>query len=294
LVKAEPGAQLPYWFLALSAVRLNRPHEAIEASKHVNSQAGRFRYEWAGQIYFATLTDAYHQLGEHQIELDSARAAARLHPENREIVVYALRALAALGSLDGMDPLLVKLETLGQAPNGRTVPDLLLVVAGELQQHGHIVEGRQVLRRAEAWQRARPPAEQQTSAARFNLGRALFFLREYDEAARLFTTLVREAPQNASYLAYNGAIAGILGRRSIAEQMSTRLAASRRRLDRGQTTYARAQLAAWLGDTTTALTLLERSFTEGMPAEGISPHNDLMLSPLWTTARFKDLLRPRD
>jgi serine/threonine protein kinase/tetratricopeptide (TPR) repeat protein len=199
LVKAEPGAQLPYWFLALSAVRLNRPHEAIDASKHVNSETGRFRYEWAGQIYFATLTDAYHQLGEHRIELDSARAAARLHPENREIVVYVLRALAALGALDEVEPLLDKLEVLEQAPNGRTVPDLLFVVAGELQQHGHIVEATQVLRRAEAWQRARPPEEQQTSTARFNLGRALFFLREYDEAARLFTTLVREAPQNASY-----------------------------------------------------------------------------------------------
>ena len=197
LVKAEPGAQLPYWFLALSAVRLNRPHEAIDASKHVNSHAGRFRYEWAGQIYFATLTDAYHQLGEHRIELDSARAAAGLHPENREIVAYALRALAALGSLDEMEPLLDKLEVLEQAPNGRTVPDLLFVVAGELQQHGHIVEATQVLRRAKAWQRARPREAQQTSTARFDLGRALFFLHEYDEAARLFSTLVRESPQNA-------------------------------------------------------------------------------------------------
>jgi len=240
------------------------------------------------------LTDAYHQLGEHRIELDSARAAAGLHPENREIVAYALRALAALGSLDEMEPLLDKLEVLEQAPNGRTVPDLLFVVAGELQQHGHIVEATQVLRRAKAWQRALPREAQQTSTARFDLGRALFFLHEYDEAARLFSTLVRESPQNASYLAYNGATAGILGRRSIAEQMSARRTALRRRFDRGQTTYARAQLATWLGDTTTALTLLERSFTEGMPAEGISPHSDLMLSPLWTTVRFKGLLRPRD
>jgi len=298
LVKAEPGAQLPYWFLGSAAVRSNRPQQAIEAAAHVNPQSGRFRLSWAAEIYFLMVTEAYHQLEEHGKELDQARIARTLHPQNRDVLAIELRALAALGRPAEMEPLLSRLEGMPPAPNGPSVPALLTMIAAELKHHDHPADADRVLRRAVDWQRARSPKERQAAAARYDLARALFFLGRFDEAEPVFDSLAREEPGNPSYLAYRGATAARRGQSSVAEQMVAQLSAFRRPYDHGQTSYALAQLAAQRGDTTSAFLYLERSLDQGMPTEdmsnqpGHSIHTDLMLSPLWGMARFRELFRP--
>jgi hypothetical protein len=66
-----------------------------------------------------------------------------------------------------------------------------------------------------------------------------------------------------------------------------------RAFDRGTTAYARAMLAAQRGDTARALVMLERSLEEGMPLNEMRIENDWLLEPLWRTAKFKELLRPK-
>lgn len=85
-----------------------------------------------------------------------------------------------------------------------------------------------------------------------------------------------------------------LGKREVADRIADSLVALRPRpYDRGLTAYAQAQLEAQRGDTTAAIDFLEQALREGAQMNGIFPHNDLMLEPLWANPRFQDLLRPK-
>jgi predicted Zn-dependent protease len=292
LVRLEPGTQLPHFFVMISALRANRPNVVIEASGHVTYKSGRFHLPWANEMYFWLLTESYHQLRQHSKELEQARIARGIQPDNRNLVAIELRALTALDSLSQMEPMLAQLEGMRPMPYGPSVPSLLIPIAGELRAHRHPADAERVLQRAVQWQRSHS-SEDRTEMARYDFGRALYALGHYAEAAPVFDTLTREQPKNAFYLAYVGAIAAHRGQPSIAEQMDARLSALRRDYDRGETVYARAQLAAQRGDTTTAITFLARSVVEGMPSQETSIHNDMMLEPLWGDSRFVALLRPK-
>jgi len=292
LARAEPGAQLPHFFVMISAVRANRPNVVIEAASHVTPQSGRFHLPWANETYFWLLTEAYHQLGQHSKELEQARIARRLQPDNRNLVAIEARALAALDSLSQMESLLAQLEAMRPMPYGPSVPSLLLPIAGELRVHRHPADAERVLQRAVKWHQSQS-SEDRTEMARYDFGRALYALGQYAEAAPVFDSLAHEQPTNPFYLAYTGAIAAHRGQPSIAKQVDTRLSALRRDFDRGETVYARAQLAAQRGDTSEAITFLARSIEQGAPPQTTSIHSDMMLEPLWGDSRFVELLRPR-
>ena len=100
-------------------------------------------------------------------------------------------------------------------------------------------------------------------------------------------------PFYPSFLAWSAAAASRLERRSDVDRIDNRLETLRRNYDQGITAYSRAILAAQRHDTATALRLFEQSLREGMPTNGVSIHNDLMLEPLWRTAKFRELLRPK-
>jgi tetratricopeptide (TPR) repeat protein len=178
-------------------------------------------------------------------------------------------------------------------PRGSTptsIPTIRIALAQELMAHGQPAPARQVLLRSVAWQRARPRAEQAREDARRDLGEALYLLGDYAAAEPVVEGLTVDRPENARYLALRSLIALRLGRRAEAVQAFDRIAELKSTYGRDEPTYARAQIAAQLGDTAAALRLLQESLTKGWTTTDI--HADPDLAPLRGNARFKELLKP--
>ncbi len=294
IVRAEPGAQLPHFFVGIGAVRVNRPNAALAAAKHINYKSGKFFLPWAAMVHFYVVTEANHQLGKHDVELAWARIATTLHPDSRDLVGMALRATAALGDIRTLDSLLTRIEAMPPSPNGRPLANWLLTTAGELAYHGRRAEAERVIRRAAAWQRTHPIESTPFWNARFELARTFYFLGEYRDAGRVLDSLIATEPQNPFYLAYAAASEARAGNAATAAALRNRLDALNRLFDHGETPYARALVAAELGDSSSAVTLLRQSLERGMPPDHFSIHADLMLSRLRGNAEFEQLLRPKD
>jgi tetratricopeptide (TPR) repeat protein len=260
----------------------------------VNYEAGRFRLPWAAMTIFFVITEANHQLGQHEAELAAARTAASLHPDNREIACMSLRALAAMGDVASIESLLPRVEALPASAAGRPLANLLVTVAGELAYHGQPAHADRLLRRLVAWQRSRPIEVTDAGGSHFDFARALYLAGEYDEACTLLEELIESDATSPLFLGYAAASAAKMGHERAAADLRRRLDRLERRFDHGETPYARALVAAQLGDTARAIDLVRQSLQRGMPPDLVSIHTDLMLSPLWTSAEFLQLLAPKD
>jgi tetratricopeptide (TPR) repeat protein len=245
-------------------------------------------------VHFYVVTEANHQLGKHDVELASARIATTLHPDSRDLVGMALRATAALGDIRTLDSLLTSIEAMPPSPNGRPLASWLLTAAGELAYHGHRADAERIIRRAAEWQRTHPIESTPFWNASFELARTFYFLGAYRDAGRLLDSLIAREPQNPFYLAYAAASEARVGNATTAAVLRNRLDALNRPFDHGETPYARALVAAELGDSSSAVTLLRHSLERGMPPDHFSIHADLMLSRLRGNAEFEQLLRPKD
>ena len=292
MAAADPVAQLPHHLHSTLALRAGRPREALAAAAPIAHSFGRVRSPWTGAAYWNVVASSHHVLGEHDRELTTARTARAYHPDTRNIRAFGLRALAAVGHVDTLRSGLAELEVMSATPGAASVPSLLLGLADELDAHGHPQVARETLRRAVAAAQTRPAAEQQTAAARYELARALYRLGESGAAAALIAALAAERPDDPRYLLYLGLLATRDWRRAEAARVAERLRGLQRPFDRGQTTYARAQLAAALGDRAAALSLLRQALSEGL-AYGVTLHADPELAPLRDDPGFRALLRPK-
>lgn len=288
---AAPGAQLPRFLHAASALRAGLPREALVAAAPIAASFGRVRTPWTGGIYWAVVTTAHHVLGEHAAERAAAHTARLYHPDSPDVLAAELRALAALGRLDSVRLGLAELETMPAPPGAGAAPALLVAVAEELAAHGHHADARLALRGAIATARARAPDAPRTAAARYDVARALYLLGDHAAAAPLLAALVDESPDEPRFLGQHGLVAAHRGDGVEAARIDARLAALRRPYDRGQTAYARAQLAAARGDRSAALSLLRQAMSEGLPY-GTLLHVDPELVPLRDDAGFRALLAP--
>src|SRR5262249_20113725 len=146
-VKAEPGSPFPRVFCALVATSAHHPQRAIDCAKNVNYRSGRFYVSWAAGLYFAAVTNAYHQLGNLSAALKWARVARELHPESPMILGFELRALAARGDVPRVFTLLDTLEALPRMRGSPARTTILLSIAGELKQRGDSADADRVLQR---------------------------------------------------------------------------------------------------------------------------------------------------
>ena len=289
---AAPGAQLPHFLHAAAALRAGLPREALTAAAPIASSFGRVRTPWTGGIYWNVVTAAYHLLGEHDGERAASHSARTYHPDSPDVLAYELRALAALGQLDSVRAGLRELEAMPASAGAGSSPALIMGVAKELEAHGHHADAQTALRQAVAAAHARAPKAQQGAAARWELARALYLLGDYGAALPLVSELVDEVPDDPEFLALRGLLAAHRGDAVEAARVDERLARLRRPYDRGQTTYARAQLAAARGAVPSALALLRQAMSEGFPY-GTQLHVDPELAPLRRDPAFRALLAPR-
>jgi TolB-like protein len=285
--RAAPGWALGYFLQTFDAAQANRPREALAAAAHLaaRGQHRRVAGPAGARDYWRGVVDAHHMLGDYAGELAAARAAGAEQTDGPDGAVHALRAFAALGRVAELGP---RLDALEARPAAGALALELSALADELDAHGQPAAARGVRERVVALPRPEgPPAG--TRAARAARGRALALLgRDADTA---FARLAAEQPDEPAYLAERGVAAARRGARADAERYDARLRALARPYDWGQTPYARARLAAALGDRDGALALLREALARGLPF-GPALHADPALAPLRGDARFQALMRP--
>lgn len=282
-----PGGTANYAAADLS-VATNRPREALEtlASFDLTLRPGVRSY----LRYWDTETQSLHLLREHERELQEAREGRGLFPGRIAPLWYEIRALAALGRISEVHPLLD--ESFGVRAEPGLDPGLIMIQAAEeLQVHGFSEEAYEVVSRFQAWYEGLDPQRKLQPDVRLKLGRADYLAGRLDEAREVFSELRAAAPGNPVPLRYLGAIAARTGDPETALARSQELAELENEYLFGQNTLGRAAIASRLGDREEALALLRRSTAEGVRF-GTDLHADPDLSVLRDYPPYQEFMRP--
>jgi tetratricopeptide (TPR) repeat protein len=285
----ERAAQvLPHRFLyglAENARWLNRPRRSIELLERLGPDGS------TGFGYWYLMADSYHQLGEHQRELDVAVRGRRRHPARPTAVIVEARARAALGDVAGA---LALVDTMLALPrDGRDTPGtMMLQTAEELQAHGHTAEGVRLLDRAIAWFGARPPGEAASLIMRRQLARAVYDAGRWAVADSLFRDLARDDRDGvADHRAMLGAIAAHRGDTTEARRWVATLRELSRSVNRPRedATFGQARIMAVLGDAPESLRLLR----EALGGQGMDLHTDVDFARLASDPGYQLFVRPK-
>ncbi len=271
--------------LGVHAYRYNHPREAIQALESVGPVT------WD---YWFFLTGAYHAVGEHEIELGVARRARLEHPDRLSRARYEVRALAALGRVEGVNELID--ECLGLPPEpswGGVHSSVVVAGAIELRAHGNRAASIQVAERAIDWLKARPAEETTTRLHRDRLAAAYRLSERWNEARALYEGLAREFPERIYYQGVLGTLAARRGDRDEALRVSESLAGRAGPYEFGNESYWQANIAALLGEQERATNLLRDAFAQGFPYGYFNPHADMDFESLRDYPPYQELVRPK-
>jgi tetratricopeptide (TPR) repeat protein len=284
--KLDPENLVTAYLIALFAVRVNRPQEALDALAKVNGEfwdtlpIGWWRYGF--------MTGANHVLGRYEEELRIARLAKNLYPSSHGPRRAEASALAALARFDDLGRAIDDALTVGAADYSPA--ESLLAAADELRVHGYQDETMRLAVRAVAWCRSRPSAEQASVYNRWALARALYVAEQWTEAQRVAGELTTMQPENTAYRGFAGSVAARLGDRDLALKHSAALAGLPAESD-GTVPLLRARIAAILGDREQAIDFLRAALVEGYGFGRLHSDRDLQL--LRGFAPYDELMRPK-
>jgi tetratricopeptide (TPR) repeat protein len=253
--------------LGITALELFRPREALGVLQSLNPD--RVTLSPSQRSIHADFTRlAYHQLGDARGELETIRAALRFVPEDPDLRTDELLALAELGRLPEMKQ---RRDAWFHETNGFSNTDLNpasvnLCIGVELRSHGNPAAGDALIAEAATWYRAHPAAQNTVAApdpCTYRLLAPLYYQGHWDEARELYRPMLSQ--DSATALAHEALGAVAARRHDVAEakQMSQWLADHPSR-EKARSTYARARIAALLGDKEHAVALLRQAFDEGL------------------------------
>ena len=241
--------------------------------------------------YLSALSRALHLQGEHERELEILReiehgTSVPAGPDAPPTIVYdsALEAdvdelydrvppLAALGRVDRLRELAERRRSLPPEVEPQQ-GDVLLAAARELEAHGHREEAEAFYDRAIAWYRDRSSEAEPSASHLRGLAFALYSAGRWEEVRPIYRELVRRgeaaddataAPTLARNRGRRGMVAAALGDTAAAREAARWLASdSLRALDAelaesGWPLYARAGIAAQIGEHDAAVSLLRRA-----------------------------------
>jgi tRNA A-37 threonylcarbamoyl transferase component Bud32/tetratricopeptide (TPR) repeat protein len=276
--------------LGAAALELFRPREALEVlqgldpDRIVLTPAQR-------RIHSSFIALAYHELGDHARELETARKLLAALPESS--LEDELVALASLGRPAEMkqrrDAWFRRTDAFAGSYLNPGQMNLCLGV--ELRAHGDPTTGKAMIAEAAAWYRAHP-AGQESGVAPFpcttRLLAPLYYDGRLDEARTLYRRAL--AHDSVSIFAHEalGAVAARQRDMGEAALMDQWLADHPSR-ENGRSTYARARIALLLGDTARAMTLLRQAFDEGLMFR-MYIHVDPDLEPLRGLPAYRQLV----
>jgi tetratricopeptide (TPR) repeat protein len=263
---------------ALTAGHPEEAHEALSQMNldHPGHQLLPLSHRWLARA--CHFTRRFHE------ELEVVRKGLELFPDDLRLRRYEIRALAAVGRVDEVPPLLDSLVALGGA-DGVTSHNHFLRLAVDLHRLGYEKEAQHIAERAIQWYQSRDPVRFRAAEAG-----AWLFLNQPGKALPLTRELRAENPNSMEYRGLHGvALAGV-GEWEDAEAESDWLAGLDRRYLSGQNTFLRAAIMAHLGREETAVNLLLQALEEGLWWGGLP--SDPILSPLWGYEPFDRILYP--
>lgn len=282
---AAPGSDDARREVALFVFRSNRPAETIELLEALDPERGlmrRFREYWR------KLTGAYHLLGDHEGELETARRASARDSESLYFLALETRALVPLHRMDDVAAHLQAMRTL---PSRDELGRYLSEVALELRAHGHPDEAQRVFDETVAWYGQRLDGSEGSRAA---LAQSLYDAGRWTEATELYEELAKEDPGNAIYLGGLGRLAARRGDRVEAVRISEALKADTDPHEVRFATINRARIAALLGDPEEATELLRQGIEQGYEfGYGLWIHTDIDLESLHEYPPYQELVRPK-
>ena len=241
----------------------------------------------AGAWYFRGLAQAHHLLEDYEEELATAQRALGYYPNFLSMRQQEVRALAALSKIGQMQRGID--ESLTVRSQDGTPDDVMLEAAEEIVLHGHADAARETADRAVEWLRNRPPQDQRPA----DLARALFVAGRWQEARAEYEILVAQYPENIEHIGHLGATLARLGD----AQAARRIAGELRSIDRpylfGRPTYWQAAIAAILGDSEGAISLIREWISQAFRVDYVLLHRDPNFEPLREYPPFQEILRPK-
>ena len=274
--------------LGRDAMLCNDPRHAVEVLERVDPERGWIP-SWTP--YWQRLTEAYHMVGDHERELEAGRRGRRQHPEAMGPLLYEARAHAALGDSDAVSR--IGDEAVARASDRfMSAGEMLFSAARELKAHGQHAAGVDMLTRAIDWQRDWSAVGNPTPADRLALARMHYEAGQLPAAAELLSQLQRERPDDVDVLGCAGTLAVRMGDDAAARDALCVLRAKTGRFRYGRHLLWAGRIAAVLGETVTALSLLRGAFARGC-GHDVALHTDVDLSLLASDERYREMLRPK-
>ncbi len=295
------------FIVAWDALALNRPVEALAVLRELTPDHPLLQ---GALSYWTVLTGARHALGDYRAELADARAGKRRFPEALSVRADELRALAALGDVQGVAGRLD--EALALPPDPEWTPAAVAVITAlELRTHGHERAAEAALERAAGWLATRSPEELAAQVAyRHALALTHYLAGRLDEAEQQFRGLLADAPGGPAahaalgvgpatlgdlpdaitYRGYLGILAARRGDAAAARRFAAVLAAERRPYLFGRPAVWRARIHAALGEPDLAVARLRDALSQGFH---FNPrfHPDVALDVLRAFPSFRELTR---
>lgn len=243
--------------LATTALRVGRAREALNAARYRDTTTS-----WGREWFYWYLVEggAYHLLGRYDDELRVARERRARDPVGYDALDLELGARAAMGQLEEVSRLIdnAAAKPLGwDSGPGRAY--------GEFLAHGHGDAASAMLARCVRTYEANARAAHATRADSSAYASALLWSRDYQRAREVWLRLATSATDDweaRTHAVY--ALAG-LGKRDEAIRASDDWTKSPPPYCPGCAPYARAVVAALVGDRSRAVDLLRQAFSEGRP-----------------------------
>ena len=247
--------------MALYCFATNRPAEAVESiiewGERLQDPGAR---EW--QLWW--LTNAYHMLGNHERELETARIHEQhdWRPWRSKYVVA--RATAALGRVDELQELMDQVE--GMADTTVRAGRVMLAAGLELRYHGHVDAAAAALRRTVDWFERRPTRLAEDREHKLLQGIALYHAGRWDESAVVLDSPEFDQPAGPGLgvTGYRGLLAARRGDAAAADRFASDLEriGEEDRAIRMATWAFRARIAAVLDRREEAVLALRNAFDE--------------------------------
>lgn len=247
------------------------------------------------KVYWGNLVIPYHLLGEHQRELEAAQQARRLFPGDLETLTHEAYALVGLGRLAEAKELLDEMMRLPLEVSQVGWLSLHLDWVGrDLRAHGYRQEAQAVFDRGIRWIRAKS-AGNEDSQLKVDLAQLLYDAERWDDARQVLKQLSTERSEDIRVKAMVGAVAARQGNQRAVVRIDRWLAEQKGPYLNGAHTYARARIAAILGDRDRAVELYRQALDEGAGLEGgYGVHSDPDFESVRDYPPFQELTRPKD
>ena len=287
--RAAPRSDAAAYYHAIAAGLIGRPLQVLEILGPLDPQGPMLN----GRVYyFGYITTAHHLLGDYSKELQVAERGRRQYPDRLIVRQDELRALAALGRVDGVRAALAEALTL-RTDGLVSMAEVFLTTARELRAHGYGDASVGVLESLLEWLAARPEADARLPLMRWARAQALELLGRLDEAAGVADSLSGEQREAVNYLGIRGLIAARRGNRAAAEALADSLANLKTAFMRGSNTAWRAGITAALGDRPRAVQLLSQAIAQGY-SRFYTSDAEAMFENLRDDPQFQQLRRPRN